>query len=146
MALLAPLFASLLLVFACWARLALTRLSLIQLTRDTTILLARDSEHWLDDASLQQGEMRELAKQYPLLEARYLDLTVEPMPLIGGMNLGSGYLGKLVAGATVHLRYHLRPRGLIGQIYPKGLDLEEWAAVQGDPLCNPMETAVKAFL
>lgn len=146
MALLAPLFAGLLLVFACWARLALTRLALIQLTRDTSILLARDADHWMADASLQQDEMRELAKQYPVLEARYLDLDVEPMPLVDGMNFGSGYLGKLVAGATLHLRYHLRPRGLIGRIYPNGLVLEEWAAVQGDPLCNPLETAVKAFL
>jgi hypothetical protein len=146
LALIAPLFSALLLVFACWAHLALIRLALIQLTRDTSILLARDADHWLESPSLQQDEMRELAKQYPLLEKRYLDLDVEPMPLVGDMNPGSGYLGKLIAGATVHLRYHLQPRGLIGQIYPKGLDLEEWAAVQGDPWCNPMETAVKAFL
>lgn len=109
-------------------------------------MLASDAHHWLESASLQQDEMRELAKQYPLLETRYLDLDVEPLTVAGSMNLGSGYLGKLIAGATVHLRYHLQPRGLLGKIYPGGLDLEEWAAVQGDPWCNPMETVVKAFL
>jgi len=142
----APLFACLLLVFACWARLALTRLALIQLTRDTAIMLARDADHWLADASLQQDEMRELAKNYPLLEPRYLSLDVEAVPLVGGLNLGSGYLGKLIAGSTIHLRYQLRGRGLVGHFYPKGLVMEEWVVAQGDPWCNPTETLVKAFL
>ena len=146
MALLAPLFACLLLIFACWARLALTRLALIQLTRDTAILLARDADHWLADTTLQQEEMRELAKHYPLLAPRHLSLEVEAVPLVGGMGLGSGYLGKLIAGSTIRLRYHLPGGGLIGRIYPKGLVMEEWVVAQGDPWCSPGETLVKAFL
>ena len=146
MALLAPLFAALLLVFACWARLALTRLALIQLTRDTAIMLARDAGHWGADASAQQNEMRELAKQYPLLEARYLSLEVQPVPLIGNMNFGSGAFGKLFAGETILLHYKVQPKGLIGKVYPKGLQLEEWVVAQGDPWNHPMETVVKSFL
>ena len=52
--LVAPIFALLLLVFALWTRLALSQLALVQLTRDATLMLARNGELWEQPAPTQR--------------------------------------------------------------------------------------------
>jgi hypothetical protein len=146
MALVAPLFASLLMIFAFLAHLMLMRLALIQLTRDTALVLARDAEHWLASPTNQQEQMRELAKQYPAFVPRYLTLHVDAAPLPGGMDIGSGYLGKLIAGARISIQYRYRPKGLAAHLWPNDLVFSEWVIAQGDPWCNVGETFAKAFM
>jgi hypothetical protein len=146
LALVGPLFASVLLIFAFLAHLMLLRLALIQLTRDTALMLARDADHWLASPTQQQEQMRELAKQYPVFVPRYLSLQVEATPLPGGMNLGAGYFGRLFAGAKIQLQYTYHTKGLLHQFWPEDMVLSEWVVAQGDPWCNPGETLAKAFI
>jgi hypothetical protein len=144
LALIAPLFAALLLLLSLWARLALTRLALIHLTRDAAILLAHDVDHWGAEAATQQQEVRDLARHYPPLDPVQLRLEMQPVSL-EGVSLGSSAFARLLLGSKLCLRYHLQPKGLIAQAFPQGLDMEEWGVVQGDPWQNPAMSIIKAF-
>jgi hypothetical protein len=142
-ALLAPLFALLLLVFMAWARLCLLRLALIQLSRDSALLLARNDELWNASESEQLAAVRELAERQGALKPENLSLEFKTLslPLLGslfGLQGEGGHsfydwiVGKFF-GRRLVLRYQLRPQGLLGRIYPAGLKLEEDVAVLGDP-------------
>lgn len=146
LALIAPLFAALLALFGFWTTVTLTRLELIQLTRDAALLLAQDADHWLESPGKQQAHVRELARHYPLLDPDQVELEMQAMPLPGGLDFGHGGFAKLLAGAKVCVRYRLRPGGLAAVVFPDGLRLEEWGAVQGDPWRNPAQSVLKAFL
>jgi hypothetical protein len=121
-------------------------LALIHLTRDAAILLAHDADHWGAGASEQQDQVRRLAKKYPLLDPQFLDLKVEALPLPGGLNLGNGAWGRLLAGAKLRLCYRLRFSGLLRRAFPQGLALEEWGAIQGDPWQSPGQSLMHALI
>ena len=146
LALMAPLFAGLLLLLSLWARLILVRLELIHLVRDAAIELAADPDHWTASHAVQEDDVRKLAGHYPLLNPRQIRLDVDPMPLPLGIRLDNQALASLILGKKVCVRYHVRLDGLAGRAFPHGLDLEEWGAVQGDPWKNPAESIIKSFI
>lgn len=146
LALVAPLFAGLLLLLGLWARLTLIHLELIHLTRDAAIELASDAEHWTASHSAQEEAVRKLAGHYPLLDPRQVRLEMLPLPLPGGMSLGDGAFATLITGKKVSLRYPIHLRGWAGRLFPGGLDLTEWGVVQGDPWKNPLESVIKTFV
>lgn len=143
LALIAPLFAVFLLLFAFWARLAVARVALIQLTRDSTLMLARNGTLWNQPVKAQEAAVRNLALRQDLFKPADLHLrfeTVAPAGLDKIESLQShlqGPLGsKLVSMAGLR-RYHLRCRiplaGLAGRLTGGGIDLEESLVIQGDP-------------
>lgn len=146
LALVAPLFAGLLLLMGLWARLTLIHLELIHLTRDAAIELAADADPWTASPSVQEDAVRKLAAHYALLDPRQIRLELLPVPLPGGMSLGDGALATLITGKKVCLRYHVSLRGLAGRFFPGGLELTEWGVVQGDPWKNPLESVIKTFV
>lgn len=146
LALVAPLFAGLLLLMALWARLTLIRLELIHLTRDAAIELAADADDWTASHSAQEDAVRKLAGHYPFLDPRQARLEMLPVPLAGGMSLGDGAFATFITGKKFSLRYHIRLRGWAGGLFPGGLDLTEWGVVQGDPWKNPLESVIKTFV
>jgi len=116
LALIAPLFAGLLVLLALWARLTLIRLELIHVTRDAAILLAGDADHWTASPSVQEDDVRKLAERHAFLDPR-----------------------------QIRLHYHVRLGGLAGQAFPQGLDMTEWGAIQGDPWQNPALSIFQAL-
>lgn len=143
LALVAPLFALLLLCLSLWARLTLDRLALIQLTRDSAILIARNDTLWKSAPRGQLEAVRELARRQGLLQPQRLELE---RSALGGLPLGelpgAGSLGassalqEIVgrfAGRRFTLRYRLPLSGLAARLLPRGMTLEESAAIQGDP-------------
>jgi hypothetical protein len=145
LALIAPLFAGLLVLLALWARLTLIRLELIHVTRDAAILLAGDADHWTASPSVQEDDVRKLAERHAFLDPRQIRLELEPMPLPLGLSLGNGGFATLLTGKKICVHYHVRLGGLAGQAFPQGLDMTEWGAIQGDPWQNPALSIFQAL-
>lgn len=155
-AILAPLFALLLLVLMAWARLSIDRLALVQLTRDSAILLARNTELWNGSPSAQLQAVRRLAERQGSLDPAALSLELKALqppflgPLLGAqMDMDSpisGWIGSRLFGRRVILSYRIRPGGLLGRLYPSGLRLEEGVAVLGDPWTMKTSDALQRLM
>lgn len=143
LALAAPLFALLLLLISFWARLAVTQLALVQLSRDATLMLARNGHLWSLPAAEQEAAVRRLAGRQALLKPGQLRLSFEPVPPLGLSQvdaLAPLLQSPLGARATAwvglrryHLSYDLAPQGLARRLFPRGLWLRESLVVHGDP-------------
>lgn len=142
-ALVAPLFALLLLLFAFWARLAVTQLALVQLSRDASLMLARNGHLWSWPAAEQEAAVRRLAGRQSLLKPEQLSLRFEAVPPLGLSQAGAlapmlqsplGLQATEWAGLRrYHLRYDLAPQGLARRLFPRGLWLRESLVLHGDP-------------
>lgn len=157
LALLAPLFAVLLLLFSFWARLLLCRLALLQLTRDQAVLLTREGSAWRAEPGQRLEQLRSLARAYPPLDPQALAIELQPLPAPGLQGLGGGLgelldsgpgrvLRGLLLGKRLTVTYRLRFGGLAGRLFPGGLDLSESAALQGDPWKDPLGALGRSLL
>jgi hypothetical protein len=142
LALVAPLFAILLLLCAFGARLAITRLALIQAGRDATLMLARNTVLWSQTAAQQQAAVRRLLERRQGLDPQALSVSFEPVAPLGldrlealGPVLNSpagSLLGRLTGLRRYHYRYRLALNGLLGR-YGGDWTMEEAFVVHGDP-------------
>ena len=147
LALIAPLFALLLLLFAGWARLAVTRLALIQASRDATLMLARNPQLWSAGPAAQEAAVRRLVGRGSVLDPSALKLSYETVSP-GGLDripaLGpilNSPLGSTVVGwaglRRYRFRYHVATRGLMARFTGGALTFEEALVVHGDPWMLP---------
>jgi hypothetical protein len=142
LALVAPLFAVLLLLCAFGARLALTRLALIQAGRDATLVIARNTVLWSQTAAQQQASVRRLLERRQGLDPQALTLSFESVAPLGldriaalgpVLNSPAGrLLDRLDGLRRYHYRYHLAMHGLLGR-YGGDWTMEEAFVVHGDP-------------
>jgi hypothetical protein len=156
LALLAPVFALLMLLFSFWARLAIHQLALVQLSRDAVLMLGRNGTLWSAPLSQQQAAVRRLAERQTLLEPRRLRLDFEAVAPLGlgavaelapllQSPLGSKALG-WVGLRRYRLSYDLAPRGLLARFFPQGLHLRESLVLHGDPWKMEASTLVEKIL
>lgn len=143
LALVAPLFAALMLLFAFAARLAVQQLALVQLSRDAALMLARHRGLWGQTAPVQEAAVRRLAERQEILDPQRLRLSYEKVAPLGLDSVEGlepllqspwgGGLQDLVAFRRYHLSYDLAPQGLWAKVFPRGLRLRETLVVHGDP-------------
>lgn len=142
-ALLAPVFGLLLLLLSFWAQIALQKLALIQLSRDSVLMLARNGELWGQSVAQQQASVRSLAARQTLLDPKRLQLSYETVTPLG-LDRIEGLQGALNSDAAglvqgwiglrrYRLAYAIPLGGLSARLLPRGLRLEESLVVLGDP-------------
>lgn len=142
-ALLAPVFALLLLWLAFWAHMTLQRLALVQLSRDATLMLARNGSLWGQSLDQQQAAVRRLAERHPGMDPSRLQLSFDPLspagldrvPLLGeALNSPVGHvLNGWIGMRRYHFQYRVPVSGLAARFFPQGLHLQEDLVVMGDP-------------
>lgn len=143
LALIAPLFAVLLLLFSYWAHLAVTRLALIQMSRDATLMVARNGTLWNQPQAMQQSSVRRFAQRQSILDPSALELSFEAVAPMGlGRVEGLGSILNSPLGSKIHswsglrryrLRYKMRIGGLAGRMVGSPIVMEESLVVMGDP-------------
>lgn len=143
MALVAPIFALLLLVFALWARLAITQLALVQLTRDATLMIARNGHLWNQPLRAQEAAVKRLALRQTLLDPTALTLSYDAVAPVGlgqvaalqeALNSPIGAQVKAWSGMRRYrLSYPFPLAGAAKRLLPRGLTLQESLVVHGDP-------------
>jgi len=147
--LIAPLFALLLLLFSFWARWTLCQLALIQLSRDSALLMARNGSLWRASLRDQQEALRGLAQRDGRLEPERLSLRREPLlfnRLGAAASNGAGDWVSQFTGRRYTLRYEPPLRGLAARLLPAHLGMEESLAVQGDPWKLQLSDFLSSFL
>ncbi len=145
-----PLFAALIALIVFGSQLFVVRLKLIALTRDYTLLLARNEPSLHATPAVQLLELRRLAARTPGLDAKNISFILRPLGLPGLRDIDTGPVAGLVQaallGQTVSVRYTLHWRGLLGRLFPAGLTLQEDMAFQGDPWKHPWQRVIQRYL
>lgn len=156
LALVAPLFAILLTLFSFWANLTITRLALIQLSRDATLMFARNGDLWAQDEASQLAALRRYAVRQAKLDPARLRLSYQSISPMGLDKLPqmqsalSGPIGHKVKEWAGMRRYRFeyeRPiGGLAGKVLGGRVTLREEMVVHGDPWKMEMNTLIQKLL